>query len=217
MNKWLIKSTTRTGSHLVFSLLEASGLRSEHVWFTKYQEHKSPPVWPFLANHSYLKLGPEDNNIVVHDHTTWIPPDPENWNVIYTVRQDKSAQTLSSILAERLNEYVLEGVGGLTYSNKAITPFYLDTEKTLKVHRERIHYENNMSNLLDSYKWKSFNLMFFEDLIQTTPDVVAHILQIEYDASKCEWETQKNPRKAQDIILNYKELYNVLSEVTLSR
>lgn len=217
MNKWLIKSTTRTGSHLVFSLLEASGLRSEHVWFIRYQEHKSPPVWPLLANHSHLKLGPEDNNIVVHDHTTWIPPDPENWNVIYTVRQDKSAQTLSSILAERLNEYVVEGVGVLTYSNKDITPFYLDPENTLKIHRERIHYENNMSNLLDSYNWKSCNTMSFEELIKTTPDSVASLLKIEFDKDKCKWNEQKNPRKAQDIILNYKELHTVLSEITLNR
>ena len=71
-----------------------------------------------------------------------------------------------------------------------------------------------LENLLHSYKWKSFNLMYFEDLIQTTPDVIAHILQIEYDVWKCKWNEQKNPRKAQDIILNYNELYNLLSEVT---
>lgn len=79
------------------------------------------------------------------------------------------------------------------------------------------HYpsEYNFRYLVESCKWKSYNLMYFEHLIQTTPDVVAHILQIEYDVWKCEWEQQKNPRKIQDIILNYKELYNVLSEVTL--
>lgn len=214
MNKWLIKSTTRTGSHLVYSLLESSGLRSEHVWFSKYQQHKSPPVWPFLANHSDLRLKPDDDDIVVHDHTTWIPPDPENWNIVYTVRQDKAAQTLSSLFAEKLDEYVTEGVGVLTYSDKKISPFHLDLKQVVKSHWERIHYENNMKNLLDSYTWKSFNLMYFEDLIKTTPEVVSHILQIDYDKDKCKWNEQKNPRKAQDIILNYNELYNVLSEIT---
>ena len=198
----------------MYSLLEASGLRSERVWFRKYQQHKSPPVWPFLANHSDLRLKPDDDNIVVHDHTTWIPPDPENWNIVYTVRQDKAAQTLSSIFAEKLDEYVAEGVGVLAYSDKQISPFYLDPKYVVKSHRERIHYENNLENLLYSYKWKSFNLMYFEDLIQTTPDVVAHILDIEYDVWKCKWDEQKNPRKVHDIILNYNELYNVLSEVT---
>ena len=214
MNKWLIKSTTRTVSHLVFSLLEASGLRSEHVWFSKYREHNSPPVWPILANHDNLKLTLEDDNIVIHDHTTWIPPDPENWNIVYTVRQDKAAQTLSSLFAEKLDEYVAEGVGVLTYSDKQISPFHLDTKQVVKSHWERIHYENNMKNLLDSYTWKSFNLMYFEDLIKTTPEVVSHLLQIDYDKDKCKWNEQKNPRKAQDIILNYNELYNVLSEIT---
>lgn len=217
MNKWLIKSTTRTGSHLVFSLLEASGLRSEHVWFSKYREHKSPPVWPILANHDNLKLTPTDDNIVIHDHTTWIPPDSENWNIIYTERQDKAAQTLSSILAERLNEYVAEGVGVLTYSDKQITSFELDPIETIKTHRERLYYENNMKNLIASYKWKSFNIMYFEDLIISNPDMIAHIFQIEYDKDKCKWEEQKNPRKAQDVILNYKELHTALSEVTLNR
>ena len=214
MNKWLIKSTTRTGSHLVYSLLEASGLRAEHVSFKLYREQSSPPVWPLLANHDNLRLSPEDDNIVVHDHTTWMPPDPENWNIVHTQRQDKAAQTLSSIFAGKINEYLLEGLGASSYSDKYITPFYLDPKATLKSHRKRIHYENNMRNLIDSRKWKSFNLMFFEDLIQTTPDVVGHILQLEYDVWKCKWDEQKNPRKAQDIILNYNELYNVLSEVT---
>lgn len=215
MNKWLIKSTRRTGSHLVYSLLKASGLRAEHVSWNLYRKQKSPPVWPLLANHDNLRLSPDDDDIVVHDHTTWMPPDPENWNVIYTVREDTAAQTLSAILAWKIGEHLLEGLGASTYSDKYINPFYLDPKATLKSHRKRIHYENTMKNLVESCKWKSYNLMYFEHLIQTTPDVVAHILQIEYDVRKCKWEQQKNPRKAQDIILNYKELYNVLSEVTL--
>lgn len=218
MNKWLIKSTTRTGSHLVYNLLESSGLRAEHVSWNLYRKHKSPPVWPFLANHSYLKLGPEDDNIVVHDHTTWIPPDPENWNIIYTERHDKVAQTLSSIFAEKINEYLLEGLGSAAYSDKDISPFYLDPNATFKSHRKRIHYENNLMNLCKSYQWKKTYLFYFEDLIHATPEMMSHIFQIEYDKKKCSWDKQKNPRKAQDIILNYNELYRVLSsDITLNR
>lgn len=213
MNKWLIKSTTRTGSHLLYSLLESSGLRAEHVSWDLYRKHSSPPVWPFLANHKYLKLGPEDNDIVVHDHTTWIPPDPENWNVIHTTRIDKAAQTLSSIMCSKIDEYLLEGLGASTYSDKYISPFYLDPKATLKSHRKRIHYENNMKNLIDSHKWKASHLIYFEDLIQVTPDLLAHMLQIEFDPWQCKWKEQKNPRETQDIILNYKELHTVLSNI----
>jgi hypothetical protein len=217
MNKWLIKSTTRTGSHLVYSLLESSGLRSEHVSWNLYRQQKSPPVWPLLANHDNLRLSADDNNIVVHDHTTWMPPDPENWNIVHTQRLDKAAQTLSSIFASKINEYLLDGLGGSTYSEKHITPFYLNPKDTLVSHRKRIYYENNMKNLINSRIWKSYNLMYFEDLILANPAMIAHIFQIEYDTDKCKWSEQKNPRKAQDIIINYKELYNVLSEVTLNR
>ena len=208
--KWLIKSTTRTGSHLIYNLLQASGLRAEHVSYARYQKHKSPPVYPYLANHEDLKLKAEDDNIVVHDHTTWLPPDTENWNIVYAERQDKPAQTLSSIAAGKINEYLLEGLGSSTYTDKYVSPFYLDPKATLISHRKRIHYENNLMNLCKSFQWRSSYLFYFEDLIQASPDMIAHIFQIEYDKAQCNWDKQKNPRKVKDIIINYNSLYNDL-------
>lgn len=210
MNKWLIKSTTRSGSHLLYNFLESSGLRAEHVSNYFYKQENPSPAWPLLANHSNLRLKPEDDNLVLHDHTTWIPPDTENWNLIYTVRADKIAQTISSVFAETIGEYLLEGLGKAVYTDTKIDPFTIDRDLVIVKHRKRQQYEQNLSKLIYSKKWKTTNLIYYEDLIQVSPEIISHMLRINYDKEKCKWQEQKNPRSVKDYVINYNEIYEAL-------
>lgn len=212
MNKWLIKSTARSGSHLIYNILESSGLRAEHISNYLYKKEENPPVWPLLANRDNLRLNPEDNNIVVHDHTTWIPPDTENWNLIYTTRLDKISQTISAAFAETIGEYLLEGLGKAVYTDTEIEPFTLSPELLLTKHRKRIQYEKKLETSIKNKKWKTYNLIYFEDLIQASPSIISHMFRIDCDVNKCKWQEQKNPRSVSFYVVNYDEIYNLLSQ-----
>ena len=208
MNRWLIKSTTRSGSHLIYNLLVSSGLKGYHVTSNDNLFDKNS-LWldQIIIDE---KIIPTQSNVVLHDHTSWLPEDTKKWNLVYTKRKDQIAQTISSYFAGAVNEYVLEG--NRKYTNKKIEPFSISPGKILSHHKKRLAYENKLNSLVVNNKWKTNTTYYYEDLVKLSPDKVANFLNIKYDKRICNWEEQKNPRVIKDYIKNYDKINMLLRQ-----
>lgn len=214
MNKFLVKTSARTGSHLLYSYLMSTGLTGYHTDFQMYEGHRGrldKHNRPLLTNGTYLNY--QNDNVVIHDHTNWLPSDTENWHIIYTKRLDTIKQTISFLWAEHTSEYVAAGVANKNYSytNKIYEPIELDLETTLQRHTFRTRtWERDLEKTFLQGNWKKADILYLETFLKKTPQTVAAYLGIpQIDFS---WDSQKNPRDVEKYIINYSEVYNFLEQ-----
>lgn len=159
----------------------------------------------------YRYLDKELDNIVVHDHTFWVPDDPENWWLIYSTRVDIIAQSLSEALANRISEYHAYRGKPKSYTDIEYEPFEVDSHAILGKCKYRQTWNKNLDRIFSDYNWFARDVVNFETLIEKTPkqlldflgNVSPDLLPDDYS-----WASQKSPRITRDMITNYDLVYN---------
>jgi len=212
LNKFLIKSSARTGSHLLYFYLVSTGMTGYHTDWQIYDNRRGrldKHNRPLLTNGTYLNY--QNDNVVIHDHTNWLPSDTENWHIIYTKRLDTIKQTISLKWAEHISEFVENNSLKHSYTNKTYEPIELDLEATL--HHYIWHtgtWDRNLDKVFLQGNWKKADILYLETFLKKTPETVAAYLGIpQIDFS---WDSQKNPRDVEKYIINYSEVYDFLEQ-----
>tara|TARA_S200002703_G_scaffold25829_1_gene22196 strand:+ start:750 stop:1388 length:639 start_codon:yes stop_codon:yes gene_type:complete len=202
----LIKSSARTGSHMLYDMFCAMGYKGYHTsWFYRDIDCMNRPR--LAHKKGYLESG--QHNIVVHDHTNWVPDNPEEWWLIYSQRCDIIAQSLSEELAAHIKEYHPDD-GALGYSETEYKPFTVPIFSLLGKCKHRQQWNYNLDRVFTEHNWLHRDVLVYESLVNKTPrDVIKflgmstlHRLPDDYT-----WDSQKSPRSTREMILNYDEAY----------
>jgi len=207
----LIKSSARTGSHMLYDMFCAMGYDGYHTsWFFRDIDSQNRPRLASVSgepNEEYLLHGLD--GIVVHDHTNWVPNDPENWWIIYTKRCDVIAQALSQALAEHVKEYYVDG-GVIGYTDKEYPPFEVDLFSILGKCKHRELWEKNLDRVFLDNNWRFRDVLTFESLVSKNPIDICFYLGLPSTdlPNDYTWETQKSPRNTRDMIINYDAAYD---------
>ena len=198
---------------MFYDLCKHMGLTGHHIsWFFKEVDHLNRPLLASEESlvHSGKYLDHSADNIVVHDHTNWVPNDPENWILIYTKRLDVVAQALDEVWAAHTKEYVASGA--LPYTDKVFEPITVDMWAVLGkcMHREK--WDSDLTDLYLNNVWKQSDVLYYESFSKQTPEYMSSYLGLampcnEPNTEPYTWDTQKSPRRPEDYILNYDETY----------
>jgi hypothetical protein len=143
MNRVLIKTAGRTGSHVIaWQEVERLGI--------DYLHHNDVDGTP---DQLYTLQGP----CVVHDHTKYVPSDSSEWDLIVSLRRDVYAQAASWCIANATNNF--------GHAPAADGEFILDPERFI-ISLKNFKVVNYYWHLLAKfYNWHSVRVVYWEDLL----------------------------------------------------
>jgi len=194
MNKVLLKTSGRTGSHLILDYFESIGFKS---MFTATDE--TDKLYQYGLTELVLPL----DKTIVQCHLKNIPKETKEWNLIYNKRHDIVCQTLSSIIARHTN--VWHGVAN-------VVPFTV-SEKTVKKELvTHIAFNYYMDLVCNTVPWKSVHILEMEDFI-TNPSNLPKLLNLG-NTYKDTWDHVKHKKaiKYIDAISNYEETVIMITD-----
>jgi len=143
MNRVLIKTAGRTGSHVIaqqeMKRLDLNHLHHMNIDGTHEQ--------------LYAHQGP----IVLHDHTRYIPSDSDRWDLIVSVRRDIYAQGVSYCIAEQTKNF----------GDRPAAEGEFVIDENLLVECVRKFKELNYFWILiaEFFPWHSVRIQYWEDML----------------------------------------------------
>lgn len=140
----LIKTAGRTGSHVI-AQQEMERLGVTYLWHMG--EPKSTPEMLYAM----------DGPCVLHDHTKYIPPDADRWDLIVSLRHNVYDQAISYCIARQTNNWGDRPAddGDFVIDDE----LFLITLKNFKV--VNFYWEL----IARMYKWKSIRRIYWEDML----------------------------------------------------
>ena len=194
MNKILLKTSGRTGSHLILDYFEFIGHK---VMFTA----NTAPIT--LYEYGITEQLVSITNTIVQCHLKEMPKDTHKWDLIFNKRHDLICQTLSSIIARQTNVWHVDA--------KA-EQFKVEESFVKQELIKHMAYNTYMDLVCKHVEWKSVTVIEMEDII-TNPRNIPRLLGKD-DVYKSSWE-HLNHKKAmgyRDAIANYDEVIIMIKE-----
>jgi hypothetical protein len=203
---YLIKSTGRSGTHLLQGALASLGYTPYEVDVLKVFSKKYESFPPL----KHGKIFPTDpDNLVIHDHSTWVPNNPEDYVVILLKRKDYAAQILSIMLSKLTGEWSPD-----QYTTKEVKPTFLDLEEVKEVWKWNLRVRQLQEKKIIEQTWKKSYSVYLEDIIDLGNYITCEFgeepAHIEPDLLDSKF---KNPRKPKEYLLNYSDAYDMLVEL----
>jgi len=197
---YLIKGTGRTGSNLLLHYLAACGYEPVELNALLYYSSKDQyPLITYYRTGKTEKLIGQDN-LVIHDHSGWLPLNTLDYNLIISRRDNKLDQLCSHYLAINTKQYTPD-----EYTDEIkIEPFNVNVEQALRMKDLLIKADNLMQELL-ILPWLSGTVITLEDHLSKGPGFL-HMLLGETPKKPFNMDREKNPHSAKDYIMNYDDL-----------
>lgn len=196
--KYVVKTTGRTGSHIITEYFHKKGFVSFQDYgdynYDTYEEMKEIALSFLPGEKQYDRDAVQrylTDNIVVHSHRIdWLPNDIENFNLIISLRRNKLLQTLSSMVA-------LETGQKTKYPKKLESnSIHIDPDKFLgKLYS--LNTEDNKLQGIVNKGWLSVQEIYYEDPLGINLDLPDILDDYYVEKSNIDYE---------QVVSNYDEL-----------
>lgn len=195
-SSWLVKCEPRSGSHFTCEYLNKA-----------YPTYKVLVTRDYVNEEIYIDQCRKTNQII-HDHSYWIPEkDTKDFNLVITYRNDTWKQIASLMLVHYVTrESGASHLPNQSYTNKKINPVFVPERVLFECIKLVLFTKGNIKNALE-YKWKSVHKLEFTDIIQKNA-----LTSFGTEISTDEFKNVKSPYSPEEMILNYKELYNMYTQ-----
>ncbi len=150
MSKVLLKTSGRTGSHLLLDKYEKEGHR---VYFTATHDTKS--LYEYDLTESLI---PFNFDFIVQCHLMQLPKDTSQWDLIFNVRGDMISQICSSIIAHHTD--VWHGVAEI--KEKIVVDKHTIKQQVIK----HVSFNTYMKYVCEYLPWKSIQRISTEEILQ---------------------------------------------------
>lgn len=197
---YLIKGTGRTGSNLLLNFLTACGYEPVELNALLYYSSKDqhPLITYYRTGKTEKLIG--QNNLVIHDHSGWLPLNVTDYNLIISRRDNKLDQLCSHYLALNTRQYTPK-----EYTDEIkIEPFNVNVEQALRMKDLLIKADNLMQELV-ILPWLSATIITLEHHLTRGTGFLQMLLG-ENPKRPFDIDGEKNPFKAKDYIINYEDL-----------
>jgi hypothetical protein len=189
MQKYLIKSIGRTGSHQIVEYFQRHGFAHSHIHF-----HGG-----FLREGSKEAFYSAEKLVIFCHEKDFIPDDPQNYFLINSIRRDKFDQFCSFEVARKTNQWT-------EYSRRescdAIT---IDINYLVREIKAYTNYEEYIRTQSTRYKWKGYTEVYYEDIKQN-PRLLFDMFPLEESYNEkliVPWAA--SPYKYEQIFTNYEQ------------
>ena len=187
MQKYLIKSIGRTGSHQIVEYFQRHGFDHSHVHFGG----------GFLREGSKEAFYNSEKLVVFCHEKDFIPDDPQNYFLINSIRRDKFNQFCSFEVARKTNQWTEYS---RTENCDAIT---IDMNYLVREIKAYTNYEEYIRTQSTRYKWKGYAEIYYE-AIKEDPEKLFEMFPLTdpYNEDlKVSWES--SPYRYEKIFTNY--------------
>jgi len=150
MSRILLKTSGRTGSHLLLDKYEKQGYK---VYFTATPDTKS--LYEYGVTESIF---PFKFDFIVQCHLKQLPVDTHNWDLVISTRDDVVAQICSSIISHQTN--VWHGVAKMP--NKIVVNKNIIKREVLR----HVSYNTYMKYVCEHLPWNSVQKITMEELLK---------------------------------------------------
>lgn len=197
-DKVIVYSVPRSASVLIYDLYIANGFESHYGDYEKYCMHTH------VLNSEFFE------GININEH-----------KIVAVDRRDVFNQTISYLMAGCINEWQTQ-LSTLKYTYKTdkmeegiIYPY------TDKIERGTVHKKSvetfTKTLMITKYLWnkkirelKEPTVLYYEDIIEDGLEKTCSRLNL--DPTNCRWAEHKNPRKPEDVFVNYDDVKQWVSE-----
>lgn len=165
MSRVLLKTSGRTGSHLLLDEYEQKGFR---VYFTATD--KPNALYEYDITESFF---PFDFNFIVQCHLKQLPARTEDWDLIINNRGDIVSQISSSIISHSTD--VWHGVADI--KEKIIADKQIIKREVIR----HVSYNTYMKNVAKYFPWKSVSTISMEQILEKDWSHIEHKKAIKYE------------------------------------
>lgn len=221
MNRVILQSGVRTGSHLILDAYVSNGYRSFHADTHKYnKEYKSVSAirrdLPSIKE-SVKYYDTDEANTVLHSHVGYVPINCEEYDLVVSRRRNKLDQILSFLVARERAEWVIDKYHNDT--NAIVTkPISKNDYGKYTITKDKIDHAVSVllklvvlqNIMMKEYKWKSVSVLFLEDIIKNGPIWMHNHLGLPYQHGKFIWGQQTH-YKPKDVLNNYSAIVDYIN------
>ena len=165
MSRVLLKTSGRTGSHLLLDRYEQDGFK---VYFTATHEQQS--LYEYQITESFF---PFDFNFIVQCHLKQLPEQTQDWDLIVNTRGDITSQICSSIVSHHTD--VWHGVADLPEK------IVVDKQTIKREVIRHVSFNTYMKYVTKFLPWKSIKHVTMEQLLQEDWSHLEHKKSIKHE------------------------------------
>jgi len=197
MDKILIKSVGRTGSHIISEYFKNCG-------YYYVQIHFDGEIDKDVSDNIDLqKIIESKEKLVVYSHdVNYIPKNTETFVLISSVRRNKFDQYCSFEVAQKTNQW--------TKYKKNVDKISIEKSKDINGFiYAYTQYQNTVLQQSRNYKWNDFKEIYYEDIINSI-DYLKKIFPLKLLYTNKVFE--KSPYNYSNIIVDYENLNKLYGE-----